>query len=94
MFIKYMGKFKNAEAEWVQEVLDMCEGSQSKAAEMLFDATDRIVKRNNAGQDLDTLDRTIEACGVANPLWWAQGLARLKELGGPFTNSSQEGLNG
>jgi hypothetical protein len=77
MFVKYLNHFQKAEAEWVQEVLDMHDGDEPKARAAVLASVDRIMAQG----ELSAFDQAIEACCFASRMWWPVGLARLRELG-------------
>lgn len=81
MFTKYIGQFGKAEAEWVLEIIDMCDGDEPKAKAMVLDTVARIIERTRIGAELATFDKLIDACCRANPMWWPAGLVVLRNIG-------------
>lgn len=82
MFYKYLNKFGKAETEWVQEVLDMHSGNEPQAKAAVLAALDRVIARGGGHWgELTPFERSVEACCVANRMWWPDGLDGLKKLG-------------
>lgn len=81
MFTKYVNQFGKAEAEWVQEVLDMHDGDEPKARAAALAAVERLIASRHAHIDLTDFEKSIDACCFASRMWWSIGLERLKALG-------------
>ena len=81
MFVKYLGKFRKAEAEWVMEVLDMHGGDQEQARLGIIGALNRLTKNAEAVPDLQDFDDSIRGAFFVNRDWWPIGMERLAELG-------------
>jgi hypothetical protein len=82
MFTKYLNQFQKAEAEWVQEVLDMHDGDERKARGAVLAAVQEIIKhRKGEKAELTEFERSVDAACFASRMWWPIGLDRLRELG-------------